>query len=123
MTHLELTGFLRSRSEQGVFDKLRWGNEPFSHPRKGPHEQRDLRTVAGVGLRARVPSVGGPNPSASKQASTALAPYLKQSKERGERGFLDPAGTVVEVLDPAAVLADVPQVKVVSVKLLDPEGK
>ena len=84
MTHLELTGFLRSRSEQGVFDKLRWGNEPFSHPRKGPHEQRDLRTVAGVGLRARVPSVGGPNPSASKQALPS--PHTSSKAKREGRG-------------------------------------
>ena len=47
-------------------DKLRWGSEPFPQPRKGPRYQRDLRTVEGVGLRARVPS-GAQTPS--KQAS------------------------------------------------------
>ena len=105
----------------GRVDKLRW-------------ERAFLSTPKGATLTARLADRCGGRPSGqgsfgrgpkplSKQASTALAPYLKQSKERGERGFLEPAGTVVEVLDPAAVLADVPQVKVVSVKLLDPEGK
>ena len=52
-------------------NSLRWGNEPFSQPRNGPHELRDLRSVVAVGLRARVP----PGAQTPKQAS-------KQERER-----------------------------------------
>ena len=56
-------------------DKPRWGNEPFCQPRKEPHELRDLRTVAGVGLRARVPSGAQTLKQASKQDRESMLRY------------------------------------------------
>ena len=75
-------------------NKLKWGKEPLSQPRKGPHELRDLRTVVVVGLRARVPSGAQTPKQASKQERERESvggkaptpwPWRKKKRERRKR--------------------------------------